>query len=276
MLIEFFGLPGTGKSTLSRLGADLLMNRGLIVDEMTYDLDHRRPRVQRQLAKLTHILRYVAAHPCRTVSDLARIAATRQATLLDLGKSSFNWIFIASLASQRLASSRITFLDQGVAQAVWSIGFAAQHGKPLDLLMADMEGRTLRPDLVVHVRADFQRLGDRLAGRERRVSRLDALGRDHQALLRAQAYGDAIIGKLKCAGIPVIEVENSHPQQLASTGQLITRTITTMLNEQAGGARLRHDRLPLAMPGDSPTDRSLADNHPIVRQYLSRLERNER
>jgi hypothetical protein len=276
MLIEFFGLPGTGKSTLSRLGADLLMKQGLIVDEITYDLDHRRPRVQRQLAKLMHLLRYAAAHPCGSVSDLVRIAATRQATLLDLGKASFNWTYIASVASQRLASSRITFFDQGVAQALWSIGFAAQDGKPLDLLIANIEGRALRPDLVFHVRADFQRLSDRLAGRDRHVSRLDALGRDHQALLRAEASGDAIMGRLKCAGIPVIEVENSHPQHLASGAQLITSTITTMLNEQAEGARVRSPTLSLAMPAASPTKRGLTANHPIVRQYLSRVERNER
>jgi hypothetical protein len=276
MLIEFFGLPGTGKSTLSRMAADLLMERGLIVDEMTYDLDHRRPRGQRQLAKLTHLLRYAAAHPCRTASDLAKIAATRQATLLDLGKASFNWIFIASLASQRLASSRITFLDQGVAQALWSIGFAAQNRKPLDLLIANIEGQTLRPDLVFHVRADFKRLGDRLACRSRHVSRLDALGGDHQALLRAEASGDAIIGRLKCAGIPVIEVENSQPEHLASGAQLIANTITTMLNEQGGGARVGSNTLSLAMPGASPTECGLSANHPIVLQHLSRRERNEK
>jgi hypothetical protein len=188
--------------------------------------------------------------------------------LLDLGKASFNWIFIASLPSRKRSSSRITFLDQGIAQALWSIGVAARHEKGLDLLMGNMDERALRPDLVFHVRADFQRIGDRLAIRDRRVSRLDALGRDHQALLRAEADGDAIIGKLKRVGIRVIEVENSHPGQLASGAQLIAGAITAMLSEQRIAP-------PRAMHEAPPIDSSLADNDPIVRQHLSRAERKE-
>jgi hypothetical protein len=268
MLIEFFGLPGAGKSTMSRLAADLLLKRGLVVDEVTYNLDHRRSGLERQLAKLGRCVRYAAAHPRHALSDLVRIAATRQATLIDFGKSIFNWMYIASLASRRRSSGRIAFLDQGVAQAMWSICFAALHGKALDLLLGDRQLGALWPDLIIHVQADFQTIGHRLANRQRRVSRLDALGQDHQALLSAEAYVDAIIRRLKAAGIPVIEVENSDPGQLASAARLIANSITTMLNEQmaASGAVLAPYTAACCargIPGRSHPARSPSDSPPV-------------
>jgi hypothetical protein len=259
MLIEFFGLPGTGKSTMSRLVADLLLKRGLVVDEITYDLDHRQRRVARRLAKFTHVARYIAAHPRYALSDLVRVTATRQATLLDLCKSIFNWMFIASLASRKRSSNRITFLDQGIAQAMWSIGFATQHENSLDLLLADLHGAAKSPDLIIHVRANFQTIGDRLAARKRRVSRLDALGRDQKALQRAETHGDTIMGKLRSSGIPIIKIENNDRRQLVSGARLVAGAILTMLN----------DTPPLVRQAD----RSLTDDRPT--EVEARLEGKE-
>jgi hypothetical protein len=270
MLIEFFGLPGTGKSTMSRVVVDLVLKRGLVVDEITYDLDHRRPPIERLLAKIAHLARYFAAHPCRGLSDLVRIAATRQATLLDLAKSIFNWMFIASIAAQKRSPHRIVILDQGVAQAMWSIGFAAQDEKSLEKLVTEARGAAPRPDLIVHVRAKWQTIGDRLATRERCVSRLDALGQDHKALQRAEMHGDMIMRMLRSSGIPVIEVENDDRTQLISGARLVAGAILTRLNEQriALGGPLRPDTAPLA----KPADRSLTDDRPIEGQSPSQAE----
>jgi thymidylate kinase len=241
MLIEFFGLPGAGKSTMSRLAADLLLQRGIVVDEITYTLDHRRPGVERQLTKLGQLLRYAAAHPGRALSDSVRITVTRQATLLDLGKSIFNWTFIAAIAWQNRSSTNIAFLDQGIAQAMWSVGFAARHENWLDRLRAVTRGMALRPDLVIHVRANLQTIGERLASRRRRVSRLDALHGDYKALQRAETQSDTIMRRLRASGVPVVEVENNDPAQLRSGAQLVAGVIMTMLNEQ----RITLEALPL-------------------------------
>ena len=231
MLIEFFGLPGSGKSTLSRLAADRLRARGIIVDEITYDLDHGQPRLGRRLAKFAHSIRYAVMSPRRAFSDLIRIAATRQARPTDLGKSIFNWMFIASLASRKRSATRITILDQGVAQALWSIGFAAQREDWLDLLLAETHGAALMPDLVIQVRADIQTIGGRLATRERAVSRMDAFARDRHALQRAGADGDPVLHRLRSGGVPVIEVDNDDPGQLVSSARVVADAIMIRLNE---------------------------------------------
>jgi hypothetical protein len=260
MLIEFFGLPGSGKSTISRLVADLLLKRGLAVEEITYNLDHGRSHAERLLVKLSHLLRYAAAHPRCAFSGLVAVAVTRQASLHDLCKSVFNWMFIASLASRKRSSNSITLLDQGIAQALWSVGFAARREASLDLLWAEAKRAALRPDLVICVRADFQTIGDRLAARERRVSRLDALGRDQQALQHAEAHGSTIMLGLRSSGIPVIEVENNDRAHLVSGARLVAGAILTALNEQrtAFGPHLRNGTPPLARhaDGSATADRS--------------------
>jgi thymidylate kinase len=266
MLIEFFGLPGSGKSTMSRLVADLLLKRGLAVEEITYDLDHKRPRVERLLVKISHLLQYAATHPRYVLSGLAQVVATRQRSLLDLGKSVFNWMFIASIASRTQSSHTITLLDQGVAQALWSIRFAARQQNSLELLLAEAERAPLRPDLIICVRANFQTIGDRLAARARRVSRLDALGQDYKALQRAETHASAIMHKLRSSGIPVIEVENNDRKQLHSGARLVAGAILTTLTGQgsAVGGRPRYGKPPLAGLAESSArdDQSIEGQSP--------------
>jgi len=243
MLIEFVGLPGAGKTTMSRRVTELLLDRQLTVDETTYDLSRKYRRLPGLLVKSTYLTRYAVAHPRLAFSDSVGIAATQQATLLDLGKSIFNWMFIASLTSRKRSPARLMILDQGVAQAMWSIGFAAQRETWLDELCARAQTSAHKPDLLIHVRADFQKIGDRLATRAQRLSRMDSLGWDHNVLQRAEAHGDAIIGRFKSFGVPVIDVKNDDREPLASGARRVADAIVTKLGEQRFDPAPRFDTM---------------------------------
>jgi thymidylate kinase len=237
VLVEFFGLPGSGKSTLSRLVADRLRTRGLCVEEVTYELGHQRRELARLFAKLSILSRFLAARPRHALTASVRVAGTRQETWSDLGKSLFNWLFIASLAAQKRSPVRITMLDQGIAQALWSVDFAARQQTGLNLLLVEVQRTALVPDLIIHVRTDLRVLGDRLAARTSRFSRLDALARDRPALRRAEARGDAILARLRADGARVIEVANEDREDLASSARLITDAIMTMLEGHEDSSR---------------------------------------
>jgi thymidylate kinase len=237
VLVEFFGLPGSGKSTMSRVVAEALRQKGCAVSELTYDIDHQRSTTRSQLLKLSHIAPYAAAHPGRAVSDMARVAATRQATMRDLAKSIFNWTFISSLAVRKRSPHGVLLLDQGVAQALWSVGFAARDQSWLDLL--DTSAPALRPDLVIHVRADLRAIGDRLDRRQRHASRMDGRGRDHRALARAARRAGAVLARMRAAGVEVVEVDNSDRAQLASGARAATDAITARLRALPRDARGR-------------------------------------
>lgn len=239
MLVEFFGVPGSGKSTMSRIVADALRHKRCVVSEATYDVEHQHSRTGSQLLKLGHIAAYAASHPRHALSDAARIAATRQATVRDLAKSIFNWTFISSLAARERSRQDVLLLDQGVAQALWSVGFAARGHTWLELIEA--QAPALRPDLVIHVRADLQAVGNRLMRRERHASRMDDRCRDQRALQRAAEQARAVLAKLRAADVPVIEVDNSDRGQLAAGARAAADAVLSILIERgtAAGERSR-------------------------------------
>ena len=243
MLVEFFGLPGSGKSSLSRHVAEALAAFGLTVDEITYDLDHRRAKPARVLLKLACLVRHVAAVPRQSASSSWRIAGTRQATWSDLRKSALNWIFISSLASRERPPNRITLLDQGVAQALWSIGFAARHDLWLDLVLKDGGATAMKPDLVIHVRADRAIISERLSRRVPQVSRLEReLGAGERPLIRAELQAEAVIDRLKAAGVRVIELSNEEPAALSRNAGVVVDGILRLLHG-AGHASAERQRI---------------------------------
>jgi thymidylate kinase len=232
LLVEFFGLPGAGKSSMSRHVAEILLSRGLAVDEVTYDIDHRHRRPMRAVFKVARILRYSGANPRKALVFSAGIAATEQATLSDLAKSALNWIYIASLASCERSDGRIVLLDQGLAQALWSIGFAARREAWLNLLDDSVDG-VIGPDMVVYVRADLQTVRDRLARREPRVSRLErVIDMDDGPLRRAEVHSKAVVQILEKHGVAVLEVVNDNPDERILGAERIAGAITSMQEER--------------------------------------------
>lgn len=63
VFLEFYGLPGSGKSTISHLVAEELRRQGKKVSEPTYELDHLYSNSKRRLVKLLQLIRYAATHP---------------------------------------------------------------------------------------------------------------------------------------------------------------------------------------------------------------------
>ncbi|NIX78087.1 hypothetical protein [Microvirga terricola] len=248
MLVEFLGLPGAGKSTLSHLVANLLLERRYTVEETTYDLDRRFGKFERSVIKLAHIARYLCTHPRCALSNVSSILATRQATLADIKKSIPNWLYVASLVSRRRSDDRIILLDQGVAQAVWSIGFAAEQELWLDLHMNTTSERTPKPDLIIQVQASFETVSVRLDSRKKRISRLESLVQNHSVLQHAQDHCDEISLRFEAAGVPIIKVHNDDPEQLASNARLVTDIIIAFVNEQTAASRERPQGAPLSAP----------------------------
>ena len=63
VFLEFYGLPGSGKSTLSHLLAEELRKQGKKVIEPTYESDHLYSSSKRRLVKILQLMRYAAIHP---------------------------------------------------------------------------------------------------------------------------------------------------------------------------------------------------------------------
>ena len=75
LFLEFYGLPGCGKSTISHLLAEELRRQGKIVMEPTYVIDHRYSPILRKGIKLLKLFRYVLfnSRKYKTLSNLIRV-----------------------------------------------------------------------------------------------------------------------------------------------------------------------------------------------------------
>lgn len=62
-IIEFYGMPGCGKSTLSHQLSDALRLAGYNVKEPSYEIDHNYTKICRQMKKAWIIMLWIIKHP---------------------------------------------------------------------------------------------------------------------------------------------------------------------------------------------------------------------
>ena len=123
LFIEFYGLPGCGKSTISHRIANRLRDEGYTVDEPSFKEDHQS-KIKRIIAKLLigcvwFVLRFKSF---REVSCLVRYN----------GYQGLEWFTQTVNILQKIAAYRknsvcnIVILDQGVIQAAVSLSITEQ------------------------------------------------------------------------------------------------------------------------------------------------------
>ena len=63
MIVDFFGLPGSGKSVLSHLVAEQLKKVGYTVNEVSYNMDHYHGKKIRTLLKVKYTILLLVYYP---------------------------------------------------------------------------------------------------------------------------------------------------------------------------------------------------------------------
>lgn len=117
--IDFYGLPGCGKSTLSHLVSQKLCGEGLEVKEVSYDMDHGNGFLQRSWKKCFSTIKLISFHPCM-FWHLSKILSTNGIPLF--GKLYFKHIVNLSYKICALkGNTTIILFDEGFCQAILSI-----------------------------------------------------------------------------------------------------------------------------------------------------------
>jgi len=173
-VIEFIGLPGVGKSTLSHRVAEILGQRGWRVDQPTYAVDHEMRYWERLLLKLMRVSAEVIFHPAHALRSVRAILATRQASAADFIGVTVNWLFVSSLLRKSDRRPGVHIFDEGLFNVLWSIGFSASSPRTAPLLKElAREGSTA---VVALIEADVAAIRERLDLRKHGQSRLERAG----------------------------------------------------------------------------------------------------
>jgi len=171
-IVEFVGLPGAGKTTISHAVADALRLKGKNVTEQTFDITLASDRrSQKVILALFNLCR----HPYLSFFSFIKIIKSRQKSLSDVASSAFNIFYICGLMKKISQKPGIHFIDQGYYNAFWTVYFSASPDK---LESCDVESildfnRVSRPDMIFLVEAAPETIVERLQKRPGAGSRLE-------------------------------------------------------------------------------------------------------
>jgi thymidylate kinase len=143
----------------------------------------------------------------------------------DLAHAPFNWLFVTTLVRRAAASGKVVLLDQGIAQALWSVGFSAQSDAWQES-MRQAASRTPAPDMIFLVHVAPLNIADRLALRRHNPSRLSGTQvTDPEPLARASALLEAVTDIMRSRQVPITVVSNEYHRQLSDNTATIVRKI---------------------------------------------------
>jgi thymidylate kinase len=225
MIIEFFGPPGVGKTTLVHALAARLRERGhavkLVLSLRPIEAPVRPPKEKTRPQAFA-----VARRLVRPVSEIfaeAGASRDRALRLLELlPPKSVVWSLRLHLYLRRLSRSwdeatrrsEVVLFDQGFIQAVCSLVMLARaaDSKLVELALDIIP----EPDLIVRLEAPAAILKARLADRLRRQARLERmLELDVETNLASVRVVDQLHELLRERGQPVTSVESADPQGLS-------------------------------------------------------------
>ncbi len=190
LAVEFLGLPGVGKSAVCGKTAAHLSRRGFAVREPVLAVSDRSalgPRLRGYAGKSILIARELFAHPLHSLRSIRAIASTRQPSLSVLVMIASNWLMQCSLLRTCRTVTAVSLFEEGIFQALWSIGLEGRPGAVRELAGRFADVLTM-PDVVVVVEADLEAVVERLRRRDGNESRADRWRRDDgQAFARASA-----------------------------------------------------------------------------------------
>lgn len=232
MVVEFFGLPGVGKSTTARHVAERLAARGVPVERSPHVLSHDSGKAERFVGKGMILAAELAHRPFHACRAARAIAATRQRTAADLGRTFANWLYVGALLRRGARAADVRLLEQGLAQALWSVGFSAGHVAWADVI-SQHDVLPVAPDLVVFVQADLDTIRDRLTSRGANVRLEQALEGDPAALAHSSALLAIVMRLLAEKGIRVTTMHNERYASLVANATVVAGRVEALWEASA-------------------------------------------
>lgn len=221
IIIDFFGLPGSGKTTIAHFLSSKLREDGFQIQENIYEINNDYSSVKRLVVKIWYTF-------CFTIKNFSYLR-----TLFSmLGNGAFRnrkeaikqWINICFVLSiiNKVKKQDYIVADQGIVQAAISLTIHCEKANLVDVVRKLCEKVTV-PILFVNIVADFSTNLTRLQIRKDGKSRVDFEKDDSKKKIQMQEI------KLRCDEITksfeCIIVDNNSQSDTNNYGDIL-KTIT--------------------------------------------------
>jgi hypothetical protein len=224
VVVEFFGLPGVGKSHAARLVAARLAASGVPVRSAGLRINHELSSWQRVLSKSGIGAVEALGQPSLAFRAGQTLASTAQQPRLNAVRLFYNWLFLSGLLRRARTRPVVELLDEGIFQFLWTIGL---HGnddsirKFTTVLLDGAEPTVSMPDVVVVVEAPIATVEALLASRGSRDGRVDRMvGSERRAALvhgldlLAEVLSEEVGLIGGASGTTLRSVDNATPEAL--------------------------------------------------------------
>jgi len=170
VFLEFYGLPGSGKSTISHLVAEELRRKGKIVAEPTYDTDHRYSRNVRRGIKLLRLIRYVLYNP-RKYKELCKQIRTNGYTGTEVLLQAAN--ITPKLWEYDHAKADFVIFDEGLTQSAIALSANKGGNSENERFLYDLcQQRSVRK---LYINVTPETALSRMVGRDKHDSRIEKI-----------------------------------------------------------------------------------------------------
>lgn len=174
LVVEFCGLPGSGKTTTAEHAARAVLARGtdcLIADREVSAAASRRARVARRTAAS---VRESARRPLYTLETAWRISTVGQAERRDSAAVLAQWLATGDLVVRAHRRPGVHLVEEGWLQTLWTLLLRADSPPPAHQLLTRQPAAT-RSDLVILLDVPVDLAEARLEARASRHSRTQRL-----------------------------------------------------------------------------------------------------
>jgi thymidylate kinase len=171
VIVEFLGVPGVGKSVISRRLAVRIESEGIAVSEPTYSISHERTDLSRLAIKLLLAATSLLRHPARGLIALRAVHESGQGGVANSLRGWMNLLFVEGVIERAARQPALHLLDQGYFQALASLHLGAENPdalRPVEALGPISE----QVEHVICVEAETETVMRRIQGRARK-GRLD-------------------------------------------------------------------------------------------------------
>ena len=184
IVLEFFGPPGVGKSTVARELDAALRERGYPTTNKIYDNSRIESSVRRNLDKFKYIFRSPVPNPGNPIQRYRAIAGSGQPDQGRFWNLFLYSCFLQGIEETLRNSGGIHLLDQGVLQLCWAIQYSGEEDLAPERMLKTYP--TFENHVLVFVSADPETLYERLQNRDHGRSRVEGESVTESAVERIQ------------------------------------------------------------------------------------------